>query len=377
MKKKILFIGYLNSIHTLKWINFFLQLNYEVSVISLKKNESYKFSNKINLYIYDKFKNKFLNFLHCMFSIFIKRDYFSHHDIVHVHYIGFNALVSLLLKNKNLILSPWGSDIKINKNNFFKKFFIKIFFKKSKAIITDSKEIKKLIIDMFGNIESTFYFINFGVDTKLFFKRKYNFDLEKRLNLQNYKDHFKIISLRNHEKIYDIKTLIYSIKKLYDQNKKIKCLIYGTGSETENLKKLTYDLELENTIIFQGRYKQEELPLIFSLVDCYVSTSLSDGGLSSSTAEAMSCEVVAISSNNSENNLWIEHGKSGFLFENSNADELFKIFKNINNFNLTKIGMEGRRIIQTDYNYYEEMNKVNNIYKLYLEQSKTNFKSPI
>jgi glycosyltransferase involved in cell wall biosynthesis len=367
VKKKILFIASLNSIHTLRWINFFLKLNYEVSVISLKKKDkSYQFSNKVNLYIYEKFENNFLNILYCLFSVFIKRKFFSLHDIIHIHYIGFNALVSLFLKNKNLVLSPWGSDIKINRTNLLKKFFLKIIFKKSKVIITDSKEIKKLIIEMFGNIRGIFHIINFGVDTKLFSKKKYNLDLEKKLNIQNCRNYLKIISLRNHEKIYDIKTLIYSIKKLYNYNKKIKCLIYGAGSETENLKKLTYDLELENIINFKGKYVQEELPFIFSLVDCYVSTSLSDGGLSSSTAEAMACEVVAISSNNSENNLWIEHGKSGFLFKNGNVNELFKILRNINNFNLAEIGKHGRKIILKDYDYNREMNKVNDIYKLCL-----------
>ena len=374
MKKKILFIASLNSIHTLKWINFFLQLDYEVSVISLtSKIDSFKFSNKIKLYIFNNFKNKYLNFLYCLLSIFIRRNFFSNHDIVHVHYIGFNGLISLLLKNENLILSPWGSDIKINKKNFIKKLFLKIIFKKSRAIITDSKEVKKLIIDMFGNIKSTFYFINFGVDTKLFCKQKYNFDLEKKLNIQNYRNDLKIISLRNHEKIYDIKTLIYSIKKLHNYNKKIKCLIYGNGSETENLKKLTCDLELQNIILFKGKYTQEELPSIFSLIDCYVSTSLSDAGLSSSTAEAMSCEVVAISSNNSENNLWIKHEKSGFLFENRNVNQLFEILRNINKFNLSEIGKEGRRIIQANYDRNQEMNKVNQIYKLYLDKSSKNF----
>ena len=371
MKKKILFIASLNSIHTLKWINFFLQLNYEISVISLtKKNDSYQFSNKINLYIFDKFKNKFLNFLFCLFSIFIKRNYFSDHDIVHVHYIGFNGLISLVLKNENLILSPWGSDIKLNRKNFLKKYFLKKIFKNAKAIITDSKEIKKIINDMFGNINSPFYFINFGVDTKLFYKQKYNLDLEKKLNIQKYRNYLKIISLRNHEKVYDIKTLIYSIKKLYDYNKKIRCFIYGNGSETENLKKLTYDLGLENVVIFKGKYLQEELPLIFSLMDCYVSTSLSDAGLSASTAEAMACEVVVISSNNSENNIWIKHGKSGFLFKNSNVNELFDVLININNFNLSEIGKEGRRIIHLKCNYDKEMNKVNEIYKLYFKKSK-------
>ena len=69
----------------------------------------------------------------------------------------------------------------------------------------------------------------------------------------------------------------------------------------------------------------------------------------------MSCEVVAISSNNSENNLWIKHEKSGFLFENRNVNQLFEILRNINKFNLSEIGKEGRRIIQANYDRNQDV----------------------
>ena len=88
MKKKILYIASLDSIHSLKWINFFLNLNYEVSVISLsKKIKNYEFSKKINLHTYDRYKNKYLNFLHCLLSIFFKRKIFAQNSIIHVQYI--------------------------------------------------------------------------------------------------------------------------------------------------------------------------------------------------------------------------------------------------------------------------------------------------
>lgn len=364
MKKKILFIASLNSIHSLKWINFFSNLDYEISVISLTKiNEDYEFSKKINLYIYDKFKNKYINLIYSLLSIFFKREFFSKYHITHVHYIGINGLISLILKKSNLILTAWGDDIKYNNKNILKNFFIKLIIKKSKIITTDSKEMKELICRIEKNLENKVKIINFGIDTSHFLKKNYDTQMEKKLNLQNFQNHLKIISLRNHEKIYNIETLILSIKKLVELKIKVLCLIYGNGSETNNLKKLTSDLELNKNIFFMGRYNQNELPDIFSILDCYVSTSLSDAGISASTAEAMSCELASISSNNSENNIWIKHEKTGFLFENKNVDQLTQILKNLKNFNLSKIGRESRKIILLNNDYNNEMKKVEDIYK--------------
>ena len=45
-------------------------------------------------------------------------------------------------------------------------------------------------------------------------------------------------------------------------------------------------------------------------LDIYVSTSLSDGGLSSSIAEAMAFERIVIATNNSDNKKWIKHERN-------------------------------------------------------------------
>jgi len=363
MKKNILFIATLNSIHTLKWVNFFLDLNYEVSVLSLsKKNEDFKFSKKINLYIYNKYNNRFINFLFSLPSILLKRKFFSQNDIIHVHYIGFNGLISLIFKTKNLILTAWGNDIKILNFIFLRRIIIRLLLKKSKIITTDSREMKNLIIKIDKKSEGKIKIINFGIDTKHFSKKEYNTQMEVKLDLQNYKDYLKIISLRNHDSVYDIETLILSIKKLTELKIKVICLIYGKGTETHKLKKMTENLNLQNNIFFKGYYQQDELPNIFSVMDCYVSTSLSDAGISASTAEAMSCSLPSISADNSENYLWIKHNKSGFLFENKNVDKLTDILINLKNFNLLKIGSEGRKTILNNNDYTNEMKKVEVIY---------------
>lgn len=364
MKKKILYIASLDSIHTLKWIDYFQKLNYEISVVSLtEKNEDFKFSNNPNLYIYNNYKNKYLNTFHCLISIFFKMKFFSKNEITHVHYIGLNGLISMMCNTKNLILTAWGDDVKTNKKNFFKNFLLKLLFKKSKVVTTDSNEMKNLMCEISKDLKNKTKIINFGIDTELFSKKKYSFEIEKKLKLEKFRDHLKIISLRNHDKIYDIETLIHSIKKLIEFNKKVKCLIYGNGTETIKLQQLTLALNLQNNISFMGRYRQQELPYIFSIMDCYVSTSLSDAGIAASTAEAMACELPSISSNNSENNIWINHGGSGFLFNNRDTDGLTNILKNLKNYNLSNIGSESRKIIIKNNDYNNEMTKMDEIYK--------------
>jgi glycosyltransferase involved in cell wall biosynthesis len=223
--------------------------------------------------------------------------------------------------------------------------------------------MKNLMCEISKDLKNKTKIINFGIDTELFSKKKYSFEIEKKLKLEKFRDHLKIISLRNHDKIYDIETLIHSIKKLIEFNKKVKCLIYGNGTETIKLQQLTLALNLQNNISFMGRYRQQELPYIFSIMDCYVSTSLSDAGIAASTAEAMACELPSISSNNSENNIWINHGGSGFLFNNRDTDGLTNILKNLKNYNLSNIGSESRKIIIKNNDYNNEMTKMDEIYK--------------
>ena len=77
----------------------------------------------------------------------------------------------------------------------------------------------------------------------------------------------------------------------------------------------------------------------------------------------MACELPSISSNNSENNIWINHGRSGFLFNNRDTDGLTNILKNLKNYNLSNIGSESRKIIIKNNDYNNEMTKMDEIYK--------------
>ena len=114
-----------------------------------------------------------------------------------------------------------------------------------------------------------------------------------------------------------------------------------------------------------GKIENDEIPSFLSISDIYVSTSLSDGGLASSTAEAMACELPIIITDFGENKKWIHQGKNGCIFPMKNHIELSKnIIELIDNKNIRKrIGHDARSTILKHFNYKIELNKLDKIYK--------------
>ena len=56
-----------------------------------------------------------------------------------------------------------------------------------------------------------------------------------------------------------------------------------------------------------------ELLNFYDNLDIYVSTSLSDGGIASSTAEAMLCSRPVVITNAAENSNWVKDGSNGLV----------------------------------------------------------------
>jgi glycosyltransferase involved in cell wall biosynthesis len=116
---------------------------------------------------------------------------------------------------------------------------------------------------------------------------------------------------------------------------------------------------------FVGWISNDELPRYLASSDIYVSTSLSDAGLSASTAEAMACGLPVIVTDSGENRVWIEDGKNGFVVPLANPKILAeKIIYLIKNKDIkARFGEINRKIIEERNNYYKEMAKMERIYE--------------
>ena len=352
---RIIYIASAKSIHSARWINFFASKNKIIWITNtdpcketIKEYNSLK--KKITIYKTYKFKD---------FFKVIKILLFDKYSLIHIHYLGWHSLLTLFVRPKsNIVLTPWGSDLLIN-NSFLKKLWLKFLFKRSAFTICDSERLKKASIKL-GAKKNDILISMFGIDTKSYKANRAIFSDEKQIIVG---------SNRKFEKIYNISTLLKTAKSICEKRDDIIFLIAGEGSLKTEFTKFVNKEKLNNKILFLGLLNKQEMYDFYNKIDIYISTSLSDGGLSSSIAEAMSFERVVVAANNSDNSLWIKNNKNGYLFKNKDTLELENIIEKIskNKEKNIQIGKSARQIIELNYSYEKEMYKVQEIYKRFLK----------
>ena len=349
---EIIYLASLNSIHTRRWVNFFSDINNsKVYCISFKKNKE-KINKNIRIYQL----NGLLFFKNFFKAIFLLRS--RKNCIVHVHYLGWNSLLLLFTnKNQKIILTPWGCDLYENKKNSLKRLWLKFILSKCDFIICDSRKLLKTAIKI-GFKKNKAEIIAFGTDTYKYKNYKTAFKNKKNNEI------IKIGTNRNMEKIYDPLTLLKSANYLRRKSKNFKFYISNDGSLRASLEKYIKVNKLQATIKLIGKKIGKENIDFYNSIDIYVSTSLRDGGLSASIAEAMACERIVIVSDNSDNSKYIKHGISGYLFKNKDYKQLANLIEIAakNKSGSLEIASEARKVIIDKCNYHKEMEKVKNIY---------------
>ena len=316
---KVLFIAPGNSIHSYKWIDAISQFDTSDTIHWFSYEPFLKPpSNLIKSYT-PRRSLSFPLFRITIYVLFLIRSLFQFkYNIVHIHSAGTYSIFAIIchLLGIRYILTPWGSDIIFNSKNFFKKPFLVSALANSTHITCDAQFVKDLVLDL--SPSSAVTIINFGIDTHFFTN-------QNKATSNLLPSHSKHNFNRSHEPVYNIETLILAAKLLRNKGISFKLQIAGTGSLTSSLVELVRSFQLESFVHFSGRYNYSDLPTILSDNNIYISTSLSDAGISASIAEAMSCGLVCIASDSAENPLWITHGVNGFLFNTGSPESLFNV----------------------------------------------------
>ena len=94
-----------------------------------------------------------------------------------------------------------------------------------------------------------------------------------------------------------------------------KLTVVGDGPMRAELETLTINLGIEHQVVFTGEIDKNTLQDTLPLADIFVLPSKSEG-MSNSLLEAMSHGLAVMASNINANRELIDHGVSGFLFEN-------------------------------------------------------------
>ncbi len=351
----ILFIADASSPHSYRWINYFAKVKEnKITWCSFSENTMPKIDNV-------EFKKLHKNNLYKLFKS-IRYISKASPDIIHVHYLGWNGFLSLFFPKIPIVSTAWGSDIVFNSENWAKKFFLKKVIKQSRLITCDAIHLKDRMVEL-GSDEDKIKIIMFGIDDNAFISKRKPFDYDST------NSKFVIGSIRNLHPVYDILTLLKAAKVVLERRDDVIFNIAGSGPELESLKKFVDKYSLNKEIQFLGKLDSTELLNFYDTLDIYVSTSLSDGGIASSTAEAMFCSRPVIITDAAENNFWIEDGLNGRLFDCKDYLELSKIIIDLidNKEVAINLGTRAKETIIDRNLYKNEMNKMQLIYKKIVE----------
>ncbi len=296
------------------------------------------------------------NFLWHLFWYLLKEPY----DILHVHpftplYIA--KLVSIL-KNKPLIVTihTQSKDTSLTSNKillqclYFLEKFLTYKVSYDAQIFVDAHLEKKI------NVNKLKFYIPNGVDVKAFsnaFKKK-----EKN---------FQILFVGRFHPQKNLFALVEAFAKVWLLYPKSKLILIGSGSDKELLLKMIKSRALEESV--------ELLPPVFGprLAAWYQSSHLfilpsKYEGFPLSLLEAWAAKIpVAATSVGMVGDL-IQDGKNGFLIDDSSSNSIAQtIVKAIESRNLSKIGLQGYRMVKKYYTWDYVAQETYKVYKKVLE----------
>jgi len=356
---KICFFAPGDSVHSLRWIDYFAQRGHEVHWVSIEAF-TVKCSHPILTHVLAPVKNELHQVIRATYELRSLLGKIKP-DILHVHSAGRNGVVSVLTGFHPRVITAWGSEVLIAGKSMFLRPLVRSALSGADLITCDAEHMRRAMVEM-GVDEKKISIIYFGTDTEKFSPKPRSGVLRSELGLV---DDPTIISLRSLEPLYNVETLLTAARKVLDQVPHAFFIIVGDGSERKKLTQLARSLGIQDRVRFTGRINNQHLPDYLCASDIYVSTSLSDAGLAASTAEAMACGLPVVVTNSGENALWIEENRGGYIVDVKDPNALAERLKRLlDNPGLrAKFGSFNRSIIEKRNNYRVEMSSMEKIYE--------------
>lgn len=331
-------------------------IGYHVTLLFLKKTQLCEKAVSIGIIVKVIDKNDGIDLkLPWRLSAFLKEEKF---DLIHTHSIGSNfygRIAKLLVGKIPLVTTVHGDTLKnlkaAFKSNLVSYLIHYIDFRMAilseKILVVSNLLGKKLIAK--GLSRNKVIVIHNGIDLEAFEKkgtRGYLKELKREFRIR--KDEKivgsvgRLIALKNYE------LFLKAAKDIVEFNKNVKFLIIGDGKQEKKLKKMAFDLKLNNKIIFAGW--RTDLTYLYHLMNLFVLSSKSEG-LPITILEAMASRKPVVATDVGGISEAVQHGKSGLLVPSDDHIALSSALKCLlNDPNRCQfMGEEGRRIVEQKF----------------------------
>jgi glycosyltransferase involved in cell wall biosynthesis len=351
---RICFVADAGSIHTRRWVRYFLERGNEILVLS--RYEASIPGTKVLLWpkvtSEDWLTRKFEVLRNAWAFRSMVRAFEP--DIVHIHYIP-NDIINVLWYwgMKNLIVSPWGSDIindrlaEIERASFYRRFL----FRQGRVITATSH----FLADVTRHYtDKKVHVVPFGVDCQAFFPTE-------RINMTSA---VTLGFVKHLEVEYGPEYLIRAMGLIVDRHPQTRLLMAGSGDLHGRLEELTGQLGLTRNISFLGAIEHHQVPELLRSVDIFVMPSIREEfGVAAVEAQAMEIPVVATRIGGVPEVVLDE--ETGILVEPGNSEQLAQaILTLIEDPALRRqMGKRGRRHVLANYRWEDNAAMMEKLYQ--------------
>jgi L-malate glycosyltransferase len=348
---KLCYLADANSIHTIKWVEYFSSMDYEVHLISMNK-ATYNYKENVKLYtIEPPFSSKLSYFF--IINKIKKIVNTINPDILHSHYASSYGLFGRMCNFHPFIISVWGSDIyqfpKSNKVNFFLMEYILAGADKICSTSEDmAKETRKYCTEKDISITP------FGVDTEIFYSQT---------PILNNKT-ITIGIVKSLEEIYGINFLIDAFARLINEKSfDIRLLIVGDGTQNENLRQQCSNLGISSKVEFTGKVENTKVPYYINQMDIACLPSLSESfGVFAVEASACGRPIVATEVGGLKE--VVIDNFNGVLVKPSNVEDLVEKIKFLiqHQDKMKEYSLNGKALVDRQYSLKQSVNLMKQIY---------------
>jgi len=345
---KLLFIAPANSVHTLKWINYFKN-EHEVMLVSFYDSPPIEGVELRYLSV----KNKNLAIFKTSHVKRLLNEFKP--DILHAHFASSCGLVAAISGFHPYILSVWGDDILVFPHKSpIHNWAVKYAIDSADYITATSHMLTESTRQLIGS-EKEIDVIPFGVDL-----RKY------RYNQRQTRDYIHIGTVRGLTPKYGLEYLIKAVAKLHKEDLNIKLTIVGDGPIRDALEALSNNLGLSQIAAFTGSVSNDQVPVYLHDFDIFVMPSVGQGETFGVAAvEAMATGLPVVGSRVGGLPEVIDDQKTGLLVEPANVSalaEALKTYARSADLRHTH-GLAGRKKVENEYDWQQNAGLMNNLYK--------------
>jgi len=327
---RICYIADAGSIHTQRWVKYFVDKGHEVHLISPRPFGDNNIED-VKLHVLKKIRpqirivSDMINLLLYVIQIrrLLKR---VKPDILHAHYILGYGLLGALSGFHPFVLSAWGSDVlAAPKKSRIIKLMVKFALRKADMVTAQAEFMGNYLRNEFKLPQSKFIRIPWGTDLSVF-HRGYEADVIKlKKDLEISENSSIILSNRNMAPQYEIASIIDAVPHVVHNYPDVIFVFlrgYGTEKFEDEMKSRAEKLGvMANIRLVPKLIAPEEIAVYLNMADAFISIPRY-GQFGITILEGMACGAIPILSNIPVHKELVVNNENALLVDPENPEEI-------------------------------------------------------